>query len=47
MRAEIGGMGNPEEQDSQQRDIDGDYYSGGAVLQEKPGAALFGCRKRV
>ena len=31
-------MGNPEEQDSQQRDIGRDCYPGRAVLQEKPGA---------
>ena len=47
MRAETGGMGNPEKQDSQQRDIGGDCYLGGAFLQEKPGAALFRCKKRV
>ena len=40
-------MGNPEEQDSQQRDIGRDCYPGRAVLQEKPGAAVFGCNKRV
>ena len=47
MRAETGGMGNPEEQDSQQRDIDRDCYPVRTVLQEKPGAALFVCKKRV